>query len=211
MHAELARALSPLAVCGWVGQTCFFTRFLLQWAASERARRSVVPRAFWGLSLAGAVLMSGYASARRDPLLLAGFLVGGAIAARNLALERRTVRPKPDGRWLALAALVFFAVLLFAELRESPFELDEPLPWLCVAVLGQLLWVSRFPLQWLSSERRSASHFPASFWWLSLAGNALLLAYALHLRDPVFVLGFLPGPLVQIRNLWLTARNPLAS
>ena len=65
MRAEFAQAIAPLTVCGWLGQACFFTRFLLQWAASERARRSVVPRAFWWLSLAGAALMSGYASWRR--------------------------------------------------------------------------------------------------------------------------------------------------
>ena len=207
MRAELVQAIAPLTVCGWLGQACFFTRFLLQWAASERARRSVVPRAFWWLSLAGAVLMSGYASWRREPVLLFGFLVGGTIAARNLVLERRADRPRLEARWLAPAALFFLGVLLIAELREAPFELDQPLPWLCVGLLGQLLWVARFPLQWLSSERRGESHFPASFWWLSLAGNLILLAYAVHLGDPVFVLGFLPGPLVQIRNLWLTART----
>jgi lipid-A-disaccharide synthase-like uncharacterized protein len=44
------------------------------------------------------------------------------------------------------------------------------------------------------------------FWWLSLAGNALLLAYAVHLRDPIFIAGFVPGPLVQVRNLMLQGR-----
>jgi lipid-A-disaccharide synthase-like uncharacterized protein len=60
------------------------------------------------------------------------------------------------------------------------------------------------------SERAGRSHFPPAFWWLSLAGNGFLLAYALHLRDPVFVLGYLPGPLIQARNLVL-ARDPRAA
>ena len=40
MRAELVQAIAPLTVCGWLGQACFFTRFLLQWAASERAPAS---------------------------------------------------------------------------------------------------------------------------------------------------------------------------
>ena len=50
-----------LKAAGWIGQACFFSRFFLQWVASERARRSIVPPAFWWLTLAGAVLMSAYA------------------------------------------------------------------------------------------------------------------------------------------------------
>ncbi|MEZ5974206.1 MAG: lipid-A-disaccharide synthase N-terminal domain-containing protein [Planctomycetota bacterium] len=41
---------------------------------------------------------------------------------------------------------------------------------------GQLIWTSRFVLQWLASERRGESHFPVYFWWLSLLGNGMLLA-----------------------------------
>jgi lipid-A-disaccharide synthase-like uncharacterized protein len=48
---------------------------------------------------------------------------------------------------------------------------------------------------------------PAAFWWISLVGNVLMLGYALHLRDPVFVLGYLPGPLIQARNLVLAQRS----
>ncbi len=210
MAADPAPLAAPAALCGWLGQACFFARFLLQWIASERARRSVVPRAFWWLSLCGAALTSAYVIRRREPVLLAGLLVGGAIAARNLALQRRGGRRALDARWLAGAAALFLGVLLVAESREAPFSLAEPLPWLLVATIGQALWVSRFPLQWWHSERRGVSRFPASFWWASLAGNLLLLAYALHLRDPVFVLGFLPGPFVQARNLLLSARSALA-
>ncbi len=196
--------LAPAAVAaGWIGQTCFFSRFFLQWLASERARRSVVPRAFWWLSLAGALLMSLYALERGTTLLLFGFLVSGAIAVRNLTLAGRPAR---SGATLGLVvAVLVVATSLWIELATRHVT-REPLLWLALGALGQSLWVARFPLQWWLSERRGESHFPPAFWWLSLAGNALLLAYALHLGDPVFVLGFLPGPLLQARNLVLGHR-----
>ena len=197
----------PLAVAaGWVGQACFFSRFFVQWLASERARAPVVPRSFWWLSLTGAVLMSAYAIGRGTDLLLFGFAVNGAIAARNLAMQER--RGHFDLRWFVPLAVLFLAGLLWSELADGGELSNAGSPlWLAIGVLGQILWTSRFPLQWLLSERAGHSHFPIAFWWISLIGNAMLLAYAVHLRDPVFVLGYLPGPLIQARNLVLARRN----
>ena len=78
--------------------------------------------------------------------------------------------------------------------------------WLAIGALGQALWCSRFVLQWALSERRGRSHFPIAFWWISLAGNLTLLAYTVHLGDPIWIVGILPGPLVQVRNLMLEVR-----
>ena len=194
-----------ITAAGWIGQACFFARFFLQWLASERARRSVVPRAFWWLSLAGSVLMSLYALHQGTGLLLSGFLVGGAIAARELLLLGN--RARMDPRWVAVAALAITVVTLWIALETESKKPSDAAPWLVVGVLGQALWVSRFPLQWWLSERAGHSHFPPVFWWLSLAGNLLLLAYALHLGDLVFVLGYLPGPLLQARNLVLERKR----
>jgi lipid-A-disaccharide synthase-like uncharacterized protein len=195
--------LVPASVAaGWLGQACFFSRFFVQWLASERARRSVVPRSFWWLSLGGAVLMSAYALGRGTSLLLFGFLVGGAIAVRNLVLARKGTNL--DARWFVPLALLFLVGLGWSELAGGePARAGSPAA-LALGLLGQALWTARFPLQWVLSERHGHSHFPPAFWWLSLVGNGLLLAYALHLGDPVFVLGFLPGPLLQVRNLVLS-------
>ncbi len=203
MHAE-ALLVPMTQVAGWLGQACFFSRFFLQWLASERARRSIVPRTFWWLSLAGAVLMSAYALSQGTTLFLFGFLVSGAVAARNLLLAGRPAGA--SARWGLLVALLVVATSLWIEL-ETRHLTNEPLLWLTVGALGQAFWVARFPLQWWLSERAGVSHFPPAFWWTSLAGNLLLLAYAVHLGDPVFVLGFLPGPLLQARNLVLARRT----
>lgn len=199
--------LAPAAVAaGWIGQACFFSRFFVQWLASERAKRSIVPSSFWWLSLSGSVLMSAYALARGQSLFLFGFAVGGAIAARNLWITGKSRRL--DTRWAAVLALAVVVGLVGSQLADERMAHEGSRAWLALGVLGQSLWLARFPLQWWLSERAGHSHFPPVFWWVSLAGNALLLAYALHLGDPVFVLGFVPGPLLQVRNLVLARRAP---
>jgi lipid-A-disaccharide synthase-like uncharacterized protein len=81
--------------------------------------------------------------------------------------------------------------------------LDIPTAWLAVGFVGQILFSGRFFVQWIASERKKASVVPVAFWWLSLAGGATLLAYAIHRRDPVFVVGQAFGLLVYGRNLAL--------
>jgi|OpeIllAssembly_1097287.scaffolds.fasta_scaffold947207_2 lipid-A-disaccharide synthase-like uncharacterized protein len=79
--------------------------------------------------------------------------------------------------------------------------------WLAVGFAGQLLFTSRFLVQWVASERQRQSVIPTAFWWLSLGGAALLLAYAIWRRDPVFILGQAFGFVVYTRNLILIARH----
>ncbi len=77
---------------------------------------------------------------------------------------------------------------------------------LAVGFGGQLLFTSRFLVQWIASERAGRSIMPLAFWWLSLAGGATLLAYALWRRDPVFAVGQAAGLIIYSRNLVLIAR-----
>jgi lipid-A-disaccharide synthase-like uncharacterized protein len=79
--------------------------------------------------------------------------------------------------------------------------------WLVVGFLGQALFASRFLVQWVVSERRRESVVPLAFWYLSLGGAALLLAYAIWRQDPVFILGQSFGFLVYTRNLILIGRK----
>ena len=64
-------------------------------------------------------------------------------------------------------------------------ETNHPV-WLAIGFIGQALFFGRFFVQWIASERRKQSVVPRSFWYLSLGGGAVLLAYAIHRRDPVF-------------------------
>ncbi len=79
--------------------------------------------------------------------------------------------------------------------------------WLVIGFLGQLLFFLRFLVQWIVSERRGRSTIPLPFWYFSLAGGAILLTYAIHRADPVFIIGQAGGLLVYSRNLILIRRE----
>ena len=83
-HAELME--KGLLVLGFAAQGLFFARFLVQWIASERAGRSVVPLTFWLFSVAGGGLLLLYAVFRKDPVFIAGQAGGLVIYLRNLFL-----------------------------------------------------------------------------------------------------------------------------
>ncbi|MGQ0798870.1 MAG: lipid-A-disaccharide synthase N-terminal domain-containing protein [Pseudomarimonas sp.] len=72
---------------------------------------------------------------------------------------------------------------------------------------GQALFSPRFILQWIASEKARRSVVPNAFCYFSLGGSAVLLAYALHRADPVFVLGQAAGFAIYLRNLWLIQAN----
>ncbi len=74
--------------------------------------------------------------------------------------------------------------------------------WIAVGFAGQFLFFSRFLVQWLASEKQKKSVIPNSFWYLSILGGVILLSYAIHRRDPVFILGQAVGLFVYFRNLW---------
>lgn len=80
---------SPMGMLGMLGQVLFFSRFLVQWIASEKKRKSVVPLSFWYLSIGGGFLLLLYALWRKDPVITLGQLVGLFVYVRNLILIRR--------------------------------------------------------------------------------------------------------------------------
>ncbi len=74
--------------------------------------------------------------------------------------------------------------------------------WITLGLLGQALFFSRFLVQWIASERLKESVVPTAFWYFSLGGGAILLTYAIHRGDPVFILGQSTGILIYLRNLF---------
>jgi lipid-A-disaccharide synthase-like uncharacterized protein len=82
--------------------------------------------------------------------------------------------------------------------------------WLVLGLFGQGLFTMRFLVQWWRSERAGQSVVPLAFWYLSLAGGLALLTYAVHQRDPVFIVGQLTGVFVYLRNLRLIYRQRAA-
>jgi lipid-A-disaccharide synthase-like uncharacterized protein len=78
--------------------------------------------------------------------------------------------------------------------------------WLGAGLIGQSMFSLRFIVQWWTSERQRRSVVPVAFWYFSLAGGALLLAYAIYRTDPVFMIGQGVGLGVYARNLHLIFR-----
>jgi lipid-A-disaccharide synthase-like uncharacterized protein len=74
---------------GYVAQAMFAMRFVVQWIASERAGRSVVPTAFWVFSIGGGVMLLGYAVYRKDPVFIIGQAFGVFVYLRNLQFVMR--------------------------------------------------------------------------------------------------------------------------
>ena len=79
--------------------------------------------------------------------------------------------------------------------------------WLVIGFLGQALFSARFIVQWLSSEKIKKSVIPQAFWYFSVAGGATLLAYAIHRRDPVSIVGQASGLFIYARNLQFIWRD----
>lgn len=75
--------------------------------------------------------------------------------------------------------------------------------WTIFGFMGQTIFMSRFLVQWLSSEKQGRSVVPLQFWYLSLCGGAVLAIYAIQRQDPVFISGQCLGLIVYVRNLQL--------
>ena len=79
--------------------------------------------------------------------------------------------------------------------------------WLTLGFVAQGVFTARFVVQWLASERAGRSVIPLAFWFLSIGGSTLLLVYAVHRRDPVFILGQGAGVGIYLRNLHFRLRD----
>ncbi len=78
--------------------------------------------------------------------------------------------------------------------------------WIGIGFLGQGLFFGRWLVQWITSERNAQSQVPLSFWYMSLVGGLITLAYAIYRQDPVFISGQGVGTFVYLRNLILIHR-----
>ena len=92
LHDVFVLKFDAWVVLGFIAQGFFTMRFVVQWIASERARKSVIPVAFWFFSIGGGLLLFGYALYIRDPVFILGQGFGVFVYARNLYFELRDRR-----------------------------------------------------------------------------------------------------------------------
>jgi lipid-A-disaccharide synthase-like uncharacterized protein len=89
LHDVFVARLDWWVLLGFAAQALFTLRFLVQWIASERAGRSVIPLAFWVFSIGGGILLLVYALYRQDPVFIAGQAFGVIVYVRNLYFVMR--------------------------------------------------------------------------------------------------------------------------
>ncbi len=82
--------------------------------------------------------------------------------------------------------------------------------WLLLGFGGQICFSLRFIIQWLASEKAGRSTVPRAFWYYSLFGGLMILAYAIYTRDPVFIMAYAFNAFIYVRNLVLIRREDRA-
>ena len=85
----------PWKVVGWAGNVIFFSRFFVQWWATEKHKRVVVPNAFWWLSILGSLCLLAYGLWRRDSVFIFAYAFTWIPYIRNLVISRRVARQCP--------------------------------------------------------------------------------------------------------------------
>lgn len=96
---------------------------------------------------------------------------------------------------------------LVDEGKKDAFKAGVSNVWLIFGFVGQGAFAMRFVIQWFSSEKAGKVVIPKAFWFLSLAGSAILLVYFLRRGDPVGIFGQAFGFIVYIRNLMIGAKK----
>ena len=79
--------------------------------------------------------------------------------------------------------------------------------WMLIGLLGQLVFFSRWVIQWIVSEKNSQSIIPTPFWWCSLCGGLITFAYAYHIKSFPFMLAQFTGIIIYLRNIYLIYKS----
>lgn len=206
---------------GFLSAFAFGSRFIIQWLQSEKAGRSFVSSSFWYLSLVGNLLSTLHSVIQVQYPVCLVQACNAVISWRNLNLMQ-TQRPPRSLQTVIffLIGVIFLVSLAFIfqdwlfvregdwfRIPVAPWQKGFVPPisffWHAWGTLAYLLFSSRFWIQWWLAEKAHTSQLPLVFWWLSLGGALLSIAYFLRIGDSVNLLGPLLGIIPYIRNLML--------
>jgi lipid-A-disaccharide synthase-like uncharacterized protein len=201
-----------ILLLGFVGQSMFGARTIVQWIQSEKAGRVVSPTMFWILSTIGSLLFLVYGLIRADAVIIIGQTISFYIYVRNLQLK---------GAWQGITTLLQLLLLagppliVTAFFLLSGFSFDSLLLstdlglFLVIGMTGQLLLNFRYFYQWYFSEKAGESVLPLGFWIISAVASVLVVVYALDRGDPVLLIAQAGGLVAYLRNIYfhLKTRN----
>jgi lipid-A-disaccharide synthase-like uncharacterized protein len=209
---------------GFLSGVAFGARFIIQWLQSEKVQKSIVPRSFWQLSLLGNVLLMLHSliQVQYHVCLVQGCNI--VISWRNLNLMQAQ-RPVLSFKGVCLLLIGSMLVISLAFVAQDEWLMGEgnwfripTAPWQAssapsvsffwhiVGTIAYFLFASRFWIQWWMVEKAHVSYLPLSFWWLSLIGALLSIAYFLRINDSVNLMGPLVGIVPYVRNLMLYSK-----
>ena len=196
-----------LYAIGLTAQLFFGARTLFQWVMSERARKSLSPSIYWILSMVASWLFFIYGWMREDFAIILGQVVSYYIYIWNLD-SKGIWRKIPVELRVLLAGTPPAAIVLAsgdAATFITTFLQNENVPvWLLIfGTAGQLIFTLRFVYQLIYSYRKKESLLPLGFWIISVSGSAVIIAYGIIRRDPILLLGQVPGIITYLRNIAL--------
>lgn len=194
-------------IIGFISQLLFFTRTLLQWILSERARKVLSPTIYWVLSIIASYLFCIYGWFRNDFAILLGQVISYYIYLWNLN-ENHVWAKIPRLLKIVLVATPIVAiafVLKNAAYFAQNFLSHPSIPlWLLIfGSLGQVIFTLRFVYQWIYSMRRNESVLPLGFWMISLFGSGIIVIYGIIRMDPILIMGQSVGFIAYSRNIIL--------
>lgn len=211
-----------LVAVGIAGTVIFYSRFYVQWIASELKGRSVVPPIFWYQSVVGSFLLLIWAWIVQSPIGALSQSVNLVPYSRNLihiwreqgTLSRR--RRKVTHGLVAAVVLVALCVVVvvwwreYEQVQAGPAEdVRRTAFWLAVGLAGQALFAGRVLVQWIATERARKSVVPLAFWYMSIAASLLQIAsfWQRGGGELLYAAGLFASLFVYARNLWLIHRG----
>lgn len=196
---------------GFLAQTLFSSRLIIQWITSEKQKRVITPTLFWTLSLIASFLLFIYGYLRDDFAIMLGQSLTYYIYIRNLQLQNQWKTYHVSVRYILLLMPVFVTVFYFNNNEIDTVKLfkNEAIPFwlLSLGIVSQIIFTLRFVFQWIYSEKNKESSLPLGFWALSLTGSLLILTYAIFRVDYVLLVGHSLGAFIYIRNLLILKKQ----
>lgn len=196
-----------ILIIGFLSQLLFFTRTLLQWILSERARKVLSPTIYWVLSIIASYLFCIYGWLRNDFAILLGQVISYYIYLWNLNEKYVWVKIPYILKGLLIVTPM---VAIGWVLNNSTYFVDNflfhpsiPLWLLIFGSLGQIIFTLRFVYQWIYSMRHNESVLPMGFWMISLAGSGIIVIYGIVRMDPILIMGQSVGFIAYSRNIIL--------
>jgi lipid-A-disaccharide synthase-like uncharacterized protein len=202
-------------ILGIGGAIIFYGRFWVQWIASEIKKQSLIPNVFWYMSSVGSLMLLAYAALTQSPLGTLSQNLNIIIYGRNLVHIWKNDKSPSKMRIVLIHIIMvitavtgaYFVVHFWwdawnARGSSTPDNVLTDWQWLLIGLVGQALFMLRFLIQWIVTERKKESVIPVVFWYLSIAAASLQGMSFAQREEWVFAVGMAATVGIYLRNLW---------